>query len=116
MSDLSLPEGFGSLEPFVAEWALSGSEARKLRRIGSTEPERLAFYESVNARAEEALNYLDRFPLKSLDPQQTRLLNLMLTYAHIALAVEKQGVNEPVHARAQARFFITRDVEEAHLG
>ena len=78
-----LPDGFFVLEAFVADWAVAGSA------------------------------YLDAFPVDALDERQQRLLDLMLMLAHVALAVEKQGANEAVHAINHAHFTITRSTEDA---
>lgn len=103
-----LPPDFSDLERFVPDWAISGADARKCRRIASTRAERAEFYEGASPRLQPALEYLDRFPIDALDEQQTRLLDLMLMLGHIALAVEKQGANEEKHAINHAHFTITR--------
>lgn len=108
-----LPPGFDDLERFVADWAISGSDERKCRRIASTRAERAEFYEVASPRLRAALEYLDQFPLDALDEQQTRLLDLMLMLGHVALAVEKQGANEEKHAINHAYFTITRSSADA---
>jgi hypothetical protein len=107
-----LPEGFERLEPFAEAWAVAGSEARKRRRIASTEPERLEFYNVMVEEVHGALEYLDQYPLDALDTEQQRLMNMVLTLAHIALAVEKQGASEATHALSHAHFTITRATED----
>ena len=109
----SLPPGFSELEGFVRDWAVAGSNARKDRRIASNREERLSFYQTAAPFLRPALAYLDQFPLGSLDPEQTRLLDMMLMLGHIALAVEKQGDDEERHAINHAHFIITRSTEDA---
>lgn len=83
----SLPEGYEDLEPFVARWSVSGASERAALHSCSCE-ERLAFYEAVKGRIDAALAELERKPLGELDARERRLLNLMLSYAHLAPAVE----------------------------
>ncbi|MET0146613.1 MAG: hypothetical protein ABW328_17770 [Ilumatobacteraceae bacterium] len=108
-----LPPGFEGLEPLVADWAISGSDARKRRRIASSEAERLAFYAAMGADVERALDHLDQFPVDDLDASHQRLMDLVLMLAHVALAVEKQGESESYHSISQAHFTITRATEDA---
>jgi hypothetical protein len=108
-----LPPGFSALDPFVADWAVAGSNARKNRRLASTEAERLAFYAAATPLLEPAFAYLDQFDIDALEPEQKRLLDLMLMLAHVALAVEKQGSSEAAHAVNHAHFTLTRSTEDA---
>jgi hypothetical protein len=107
-----LPEGFEDLAPFAEAWAVHGSDARKRRRIASTEDERQAFYEAALPRVPAALAYLDAFDVDALDGPQKRLMDLMLTFAHVSLAVEAQGPDEAYHALSHAHFIITRGAED----
>jgi hypothetical protein len=109
---LLLPDGFQSLEQFTAGWSIAGSDARKRRRIASTEEERIAFYNCASGELARAMSYLDQFPIEHFDERQQNLLNLFLSLAHVALAVEKQGANEAQHAVSHAHFTITRGTED----
>ena len=103
-----LPKGFETLEPFVAGWAIKGADARATRRLESTPAERVAFFEAAKPLLEPALAHLDRKPLDQFDASEKRLMDLVLSFAHVALAVETQGDDEPKHAK-DARFLtITR--------
>jgi hypothetical protein len=103
-----LPAGFEALEPFVGEWAIDGAANRARRRLDSNEAERAAFFEAAKPLLAPAIARLDETPLAKFDASEKRLMDLMLTFAHIALAVETQGDDEPKHA-ADARFMtITR--------
>lgn len=110
MSSLSstLPAGFEALEPFVAGWAIKGAASRARRRLESEEADRVAFFEAARPLLEPALARLDAKPLDQLDEAEKRLMDLMLAFAHVALAVEIQGDDEARHAK-DARFLtITR--------
>jgi hypothetical protein len=102
-TDTALPAGFEALAPFVADWALGSANARLQRRLTSGEAERVAFFEAAKPLLADGLAYLDQTPLDQFDDRQARLMRLLLGFAHVSLAVEVQGDDEPRHA-ADARF------------
>ena len=108
-----LPEGFRALEPFVDRFAVSGTAQRARVRSESTPAERRTFYDAASALIGPALDLLDKAPLDQLDDKEKRLLDLALTFAHIALATEMQGPDELRHAVMRARMRITRSPGEA---
>jgi len=103
-----LPAGFEALEPFVAQWAVAGANNRANARVDSAPAEREAFVEVARPLLMPALDYLDKKPLNQFDEAEQRLMNLMLTLAHAAMAVEVQGDDEPKHAAASRYMTITR--------
>lgn len=104
----SLPAGFEALEPFAARFAISGTANRAALRGDTTEAERAAFHEAARTLVGPALDQLDKKPLADLDPAERRLLDLCLSFAHIALAVEVQGPDEARHAMLRRHMVITR--------
>ena len=88
MGDSALPEGFESVERFVADWVLPDAQARVAKRQGSTMEEIRPFYAAMLPLGDEALAYLRGFELGSLPPEGERLLGLMLSLAEVAPAVE----------------------------
>lgn len=102
-----LPPGFEALEPF-ADWAVAGANNRLQRRLTSREADRVAFFDAAKDLLPPALTYLDQKPLEQFDAAETRLMNLFLTFAHISLAVETQGDDEPKHAEGARHMTITR--------
>ena len=110
---LRLPAGFEALEPFVDAWAVKGSATRARLRLDSGEAERVAFFEAAKDLLAPALARLDEKPLAGLDARERRLMDLMLAFAHIALAVEVQGEDEVRHARDARRLTITRAPADA---
>lgn len=108
MSDTRLPAGFETLEPFAATWAIEGANNRLQRRLTSSESERVAFFEAAKDLLPAALEHLDRKPLTQFDAREQRLMNLFLTFAHVALAVEIQRDHEPRHAEGARHITITR--------
>lgn len=94
-----LPVGFEALEPFVAGWAIAGTANRDRRRGDSTDAEREAFFNAAKGLVAPALDLLDKKSLGEFDESEQRLMNLMLSFAHVALAVEMLGKAEPRHAK-----------------
>ena len=108
-----LPEGFEALEPFVETWNIQGSNNRKQQRLDSSEAEREAFFNAAKDLAQPGLELLDQKPLGDLDEKEQRLMNVLLSLAHVALAVEIQGDDEPFHARYAKFITITQSTADA---
>ncbi len=108
-----LPAGFEALEPFVDRFALPDTAARAARRGDSTPEERAAFHAAAQPLVGPALDMLDTKPLDSLGEEDRRLLNLVLAYGHVALAVEVQGPDEERHAAMRSYMRITRSPADA---
>ena len=103
-----LPSAYAALEPFVAEWALTTTAERAAKRGSATPDQRKAFYDAAMPLAGQALTELDAKPLADLSEAETRLLDLVLTFGHISLAVEVQAGAEAEHTRWRNRMVITR--------
>ncbi|MFM5906941.1 MAG: hypothetical protein ACKOPO_05055 [Novosphingobium sp.] len=103
-----LPETYAALEPFAEGWSLPTAAERATRRSRSTLEERQAFYDAVSPLAAQILDELDVKPLAELDASEQRLLNLVLAYGHVALAIEIQGPDEAQHTRWRDRMIVTR--------
>ncbi len=108
-----LPEGFESLEYFVDRWAVKGSANRDSRRTESTEDERIAYFEAAKGLVPAALDLLDRKPLADHDDKENRLLDMMLSFCHVSMAVEMLGKAEPRHAQFRKAMPITRSPADA---
>ncbi|MCB2072854.1 MAG: hypothetical protein H6917_07015 [Novosphingobium sp.] len=109
----SLPAGFETLEPFVERFSISGTANRAELRSDITGEERSAFYEAAKDLVAPALDLLDKKPLDALDASEKRLLDLCLSFAHVALAVEIQGPDEERHSRMRQYMRITRSPADA---
>lgn len=108
-----LPAGYEALEYFVERWAITGTANRDARRADSTPEERVAFFEAVKPVLNKALEELDRKPLRELDEKEKRLLDLLLSFAHVTHAVEMLGDAEPRHARFRREMPFTRSSADA---
>jgi hypothetical protein len=107
MSEL-LPSGYETLEPFAEAWAIAGTANRDRRRGESTDAERQAFFEAMKGFVPQALELLDGKPLTELDEREQRLMNMLLSFAHVTMAVEMLGRSEPRHAEFRKVMRITR--------
>jgi hypothetical protein len=102
-----LPEGFAALEPFVERWAISGTANRAVLRGNSSAEERQALYAAAMPLAGAALDYLDSRPWGKFDAAEEQLMKLMLSFAHVSIAVEIQQEDEAKHAALRAHMPVT---------
>jgi len=101
-----LPPGFASLEPFASDWAGESAAMRAGIRDHAGGEELKAFYDAVQPLVGTALASLDARPLAEQDEREVRLMRLLLTFAHVAMAVEVQREDEQVHARLRRHLSI----------
>lgn len=97
------PEQFKDLEPFSA-WALSQRDARYKMRIGSSMQEIRAFYEGLQPRIEEIVDFLNARPLDGLSDEESRLLWLALAWMDASRSVEVLGTPDVRYGLAAERF------------
>jgi hypothetical protein len=83
----TFPAEFADLEPFAA-FALPSERERYARRVESTMDELQAFYDAAFARFEEAISYLDRFPLDSLPDDAQNLMWLYCALVTVSFPIE----------------------------
>ncbi len=105
---ISLPPGFEALEPFVSIWAIEGAGNRLRARLTSHEADRITFFNAGKDLLAPGLDYLDKKPIAAFNDQDKRLMLLLLSMAHVSLAVEIQGDDEPKHADGARHMKITR--------
>ncbi len=94
-----LPGGFETLEPFAEFWAADTAAKRAHCRDISNESSRQDFYDAAVRLIPLALEYLDTRPLAELGDSEQRLMRLVLSFGHVAMAVELQGSEEAEHAQ-----------------
>jgi hypothetical protein len=88
MADALLPAEFSDLEPFARDWCLDSEPERYAKRLSSTMDEIQEFYDAVMPRTEDAIRYLDKFPLDDLPEDAWRLLKLLYSLILMSFAVE----------------------------
>ncbi|MEY4721408.1 MAG: hypothetical protein RIQ46_1133 [Pseudomonadota bacterium] len=104
-----LPEGYQALEPFVVDWALPTQAERASKRSSSTPDEKRALYEAARGILPQALAELDAKPFDRLNQRERMLLNVLLSYAQVALSIEVRGDGEALHAQDRRHMTITRE-------
>jgi hypothetical protein len=88
MAARQLPPEFSDLEPFARAWCLDSEPERYAKRLASSMDEMQAFYDAIFPRAEEAIVYLDKFPLDALPEDAHRLLQLLYSLIVVSFPVE----------------------------
>jgi hypothetical protein len=88
MTGALLPAEFADLEPFAAAWCLPTERQRFAKRMASTMDEIQTFYDVVIPRAEDAIEYCDKFPLDDMPADAERLLQLVFSLIMISFPVE----------------------------
>ncbi len=106
--DRPLPRGFEALEPFVPLWAIDNAAQRVEMRGAAPAADRAAFYAAASRLVEPALQYLDSKTLADFDDSEKRLMQLMLSLAHVAMAEEVHKDQEERHARFRSFMPVTR--------
>lgn len=102
-----LPEGFEVLEPFVGMWAHATTAERAACRGNSSPEERAAFYAAARDLLPAALAHLDAIPLDAFGEADRNLMTLMLSLAHVALAIEVQNGEEETHRHSREKMRVT---------
>jgi hypothetical protein len=110
--DNTLPDGFASLEPFAERFSVDGTANRAVLRGDTTPEERQTFYDAAKDLVPPALDFLDTKQLGAFTEAEQRLMNLTLTFAHIAVAVEIQGPDEAKHAKLREHMKIVRSTAD----
>src|SRR5262245_58723391 len=88
MGDCLLPPEFSDLQPWVRDWCFDGEPERYAKRLASTMDEIQRFYDAVMPRAEDAIRYLEKFPLDDLPEDAYLLLKLLYSLIVMSFPVE----------------------------
>jgi hypothetical protein len=96
MSATLLPAEFADLEPFATMWCLADEPARWAQRLASTMDDLQSFYDACLPRAEEAIQYCDRFDLHDMRDDVARLLQLLCSFALVSYPIEVWQQTLPV--------------------
>lgn len=88
MTGSALPAGFEPLEPFVAYWAVKGTQERRERRENASMDEIEAFYNAMLALAPQAIALFEGRSLADLEGAERTLMELLLALAHASMATE----------------------------
>ncbi len=83
----TLPAQFADLEKFSA-WCLATEPERYGKRLESTMSDMQEFYDAGMARIDEAMNYLDQFPLKAMPEDARNLMHMMQSLVMVSFPIE----------------------------
>ena len=86
-TESKLPAEFADLERF-SDWILPTEPERYDKRLASTMPEMQAVYDAIFPRLEEALEYLDQFPVDDLPDDARNLFHLLQSLVMVSFPVE----------------------------
>lgn len=102
------PPQFSDLER-LSDWSLPTERARNSKRFGASLAELQDVYGTLIGRADDAFTLLNQTPLANLDDRQKNLLNLYLSLAEVAFAVENYGEPAPKYLMRIDRFVPVHD-------
>src|SRR5215211_1795976 len=88
MAGPMLPPEFADLEPFAAEWCLPTEHERYTKRLSSSMAEMQAFYDAAFPRVDDAVDFLDQFPLDEMPEDATNLLHLVYSLVTVSFPIE----------------------------
>lgn len=83
----TLPADFADLEPF-ADWALPTEDERFAKRYASKMDDLQTFYDVAFPRIQDAIAYLNKFPLDELPDDAYNLLLVYYSLCSVSFAVE----------------------------
>ena len=84
---MALPSEFSDLERF-SDWCLATEPERYAKRLASSMAEMQDLYDTCFPRLEDAIAYLDRFPLDELPDDARSLMHLMQSLVMASFPVE----------------------------
>ena len=84
---MALPSEFSDLERF-SDWCLPTEPERYAKRLASSMAEMQDLYDTCFPRLEDAIAYLDRFPLDELPDDARSLMHLMQSLVMASFPVE----------------------------
>jgi hypothetical protein len=82
-----LPTDFSDLEAY-ADWSLQTEAERYAKRLASSMDDLQTFYDAAFPRLEDAITYLNKFELRALPEDATRLLWLQYSLVNVSFPVE----------------------------
>lgn len=106
---IELPASFADLQAFVPHWAKASETARNIQRHAASMDDIVTFKNAMLARFDDLLAHLNSFDLAALEAPQEVLLQLLLSLAEIAPAVESYGQPEVIDGFDPRRFVAMED-------
>src|SRR3546814_10027342 len=95
---------------FRSAWCRPDTHARFQARYEGDSADLRHFYDSLMPRVEEALAYLDDFPLEAMEEPERNLMNLLMSLSHVAYGLERHGAPRAPNAVYPSRIRLVRSV------
>lgn len=106
---IELPAPFADLQGYVGPWAKDSETARNIQRHAAAMDDIVAFKDAMLGRFDEILAYLNARDVNALDESEIALLQLLLSLAEIAPAIESYGQAEVIDGFDPRRFVAMED-------
>lgn len=106
---VALPEQFCDLQVFVAHWAKASETARNIQRHAAAMTDIVEFKDAILGRFDEILAHLNQQDITALQAPDVLLLQLLLSLAEIAPAIESYGQPEVIDGFDPRRFVAMED-------
>lgn len=100
----TLPDVFADLAPFAPVWALDTETKRNMQRHAASMDEIKAFGDAILPRVDDIVAYLNGFALDALPPDGAVLMQMLLSLAEIAPALEFYGQQAVIDGYDPRRF------------
>ncbi|AJP56831.1 hypothetical protein UC34_07175 [Pandoraea vervacti] len=100
---VEFPEAFSHLRPYAA-WSLDTETARNIKRHATPMEEIRSFVDVMLSSLDAIFAYLDEFDLANLPPPARALMNMTLSLAEVAPAVEFYGQQAVIDGFDPRRF------------
>ena len=82
-----LPKQFADLEPY-SEWCIADEGERYAKRLAMSQQDLQKFYDAVFARAKDAMDYCNQFPLDAMPEDAVNLMHLLYSLITVSFSVE----------------------------
>lgn len=106
---VALPEQFSDLQSYVAFWAKPSETARNIQRHAADMADIVAFKDAILGRFDDLLAHLNQQDVNALEEPDVLLLQLLLSLAEIAPAIESYGQPEVIDGFDPRRFVAMED-------
>ena len=106
---IQLPTQFADLQAYVGPWAKDSETARNIQRHAVGMAAIVEFKDAMLARFDDILAYLNDRDVNALEEPDVLLLQLLLSLAEIAPAVESYGQPDVIDGFDPRRFVAMED-------
>jgi hypothetical protein len=106
---VELPLAFVGLQPYASTWARDSETGRNIQRHAVSMPDIIAFKDAMLERFDEVVAYLNGRDINALEGPDAVLMQMLLSLAEIAPAVESYGQQAVIDGFDPRRFIAEED-------